>query len=298
MRSFSADEVGLAVLGWPINHSISPYLHNEALSELRGRDSRFDGWSYERLEVRAEELPTLLPQLGQHGYRGLNLTIPHKVEVIPHLMDIDPEAEVMGAVNTLQWLDGGWKGFNTDGYGLQRALETVFELQLKSCAVLILGAGGAARAAAARCLAEGCPEVCITNRSPSRLSSLVEDLRKQFPNSSLRSFPPEAMPTQILDFPELIIINATSLGLQSKDPAPIDLTLHEWRPHTRVYDMIYNPSQTALLKTAADFGISCSNGLSMLVHQALRSLEIWTGCEVSANAMFAGAEKGMKEIAP
>ena len=94
MKSFSAEEVGLAVLGWPIKHSISPYLHNEALDELRRSDSRFNGWSYERLEVPAEELPFLLPQLAQRGYRGINLTIPHKVEVLPHLLEIDPEAEL------------------------------------------------------------------------------------------------------------------------------------------------------------------------------------------------------------
>ena len=109
---------------------------------MRRSDSRFNGWSYERLEVPAEELPFLLPQLAQRGYRGINLTIPHKVEVLPHLLEIDPEAELMGAVNTLQWVEGGWKGYNTDGYGLQRALETVFDIELQTCSVLILGAGG------------------------------------------------------------------------------------------------------------------------------------------------------------
>ena len=297
MKSFSAEEVGLAVLGWPIKHSISPYLHNEALDELSRSDSRFNGWSYERLEVPAEELPFLLPQLAQNGYRGINLTIPHKVEVLPHLSEIDPEAEIMGAVNTLQWFEGGWKGYNTDGYGLQRALETVFDIELQNCSVLILGAGGAARAAAARCLAKGCTQVCITNRSADRLAALISDLRAHFPESDLRGFPLDDLPKQVLNISNLIVINATSLGLQPEDPPPIDLSFLKLGSETRIYDMIYNPPQTALLKDAKAEEMNRSNGLSMLVFQALRSLEIWSGREVSAEAMFEGAKKGMREIA-
>ena len=162
------NKTGLAVIGYPIEHSISPYLHHAALRQLSESKTIFSDWEYHKIEARVDELKTLLPRLAELGYRGINLTIPHKVEVLSLLDEIDPEAESMGAVNTLSWQDNKWIGSNTDGYGFQRAVEASFGRPLKEYCILVLGAGGAARAAAMKCLFVGCEEIWLTNRSQER----------------------------------------------------------------------------------------------------------------------------------
>ena len=115
LPNFYNNEVGLAVLGYPIKHSISPELHAAALKELSEKEPIFRKWKYQKIEVLPNRLAEALPLLSDSGYRGLNLTIPHKVEVLPLLDCIDDQAKVMGAVNTLSWENQGWKGYNTDG---------------------------------------------------------------------------------------------------------------------------------------------------------------------------------------
>ena len=122
-------------------------------------------WHYHKIEVPSSELSEVLPKLAELGYRGINLTIPHKVEVLPLIDLIDEEAEVMGAVNTLKWNGSGWSGSNTDGYGLEKGVSRNLGVALESSEVLVLGAGGAARAAVAKCLLRGCAKVWVGNRS-------------------------------------------------------------------------------------------------------------------------------------
>ena len=290
---YSPNEVGLAVLGWPVSHSISPFLHNAALEKLSLVDSNFKNWRYEKLQVPAEDLSSILPQMAKCGYRGMNLTIPHKVRVLPYLSEVTKEAQVMGAVNTLVKVKDGWMGYNTDGYGLQRALESTFKIYLREHVVLILGAGGAARAAAAKCLSVGCEQVWISNRSRDRMNALVSDLSEEFPSSSLKSFQIDRFPNSLYDVSNLIIINATSLGLHESDASPLNFPFSNFNVEAKAFDMIYNPAETEFLRKAKEAGMEFSNGLSMLVFQALRSLEIWTGREISEKAMFEGARKGM-----
>ena len=142
LPQFSFPKVGLAVLGHPIGHSISPILHNAALTLLAERDPVFTNWSYERLDVIPEDLPDALNRLSAAGFLGVNLTIPHKVEVLELLEDLDSNAKIMGAVNTLILRGQKWYGYNTDGYGLEVALESVLGCKFKDSQVLILGAGG------------------------------------------------------------------------------------------------------------------------------------------------------------
>jgi len=284
----SVGSVGLAVLGSPIKHSISPQLHQSALDEMAGVDQRFSQWRYDKVEVAVERLPEALTQLAELGYRGLNLTIPHKVEVLPLLDQVDEEAAKIGAVNTLSWENESWKGYNTDGVGFSRALKIAFSRSLADFEILILGAGGAARAAVAQALFEGCPKIGLLNRSTKRAEELVRVLQEnQFSN-----------PPEILSAAEVqaflgnashpLIINATSLGLKESDPSP--LSLSGLPDNTCVYDMIYNPAQTTLLREARAASFAASNGLGMLVGQAARSLEIWSGAHVPISAMERAAK--------
>ena len=290
LTGISQEDVSLAVLGFPIGHSISPAIHNAALLEMAKSDPIFAKWRYRRIEVEAERLSDVLPILLKAGFRGLNLTIPHKIQALDLVVELSAEARAIGAVNTLMASDAGWRGFNTDGYGLEQALREELEVDLDGSKVILLGAGGAARAAAAQCLLRGCRKLWIGNRSSHRLGELL---------AALPEVGDEAASVQAFDFDEassvfahqsdLVVINATSLGLRPEDPAPLDLlTLPKV---AKVYDMVYNPSETALLSQARDLGLRASNGLSMLVHQAARSLGIWTGGNVPVDAMFTAARK-------
>jgi shikimate dehydrogenase len=278
--------VGLAVLGFPIKHSLSPHLHNAALAELSSHYPKFKSWNYGKVELAACDLGKALPKFWDCGYKGLNLTIPHKVEVLPLLNSIETDAEVMGAVNTLVWRENGWHGCNTDGYGLEAGLRESLSVELENEQVLILGAGGAARAAAAQCFKSRCKKIWLANRSIGRLNEVVQILSKTFGSERIQSFPLDDLPSEIREIKDLVIINATSLGLKQGDLCPIEL--EEFDPSCKVYDMIYNPAVTKLLLQAKHRKMRHANGLSMLVHQAARALELWTHESVSVSAMYRG----------
>ena len=291
VKPLSENEVGLALLGWPVKHSISPDLHNSALTELALEKPEYQNWNYRKIEVQSKRLKEVLPRLWDCGYRGLNLTIPHKVEVLPLLETIEPSAQVMGAVNTLVRTESGWLGRNTDGLGLERALNETLNQTLHSSNILLLGAGGAARAAAAQCLKKGCSGLWIGNRSSERLDKMVEILGENYGHERIHPFLFPKTPPHLFEIPDLTVINSTSLGMNETDPVPFDL--HQLSEKCRVYDMIYNPPKTKFLKVAESRDQVCSNGLSMLVHQAARSLEHWTNEVVSVEAMYQGADKAL-----
>jgi len=285
----SSPQVGLAVLGYPINHSISPILHHAALKNLANTEPCFADWNYEKFEVKPENLETALNKLSKLGYLGLNLTIPHKVEVLGILNGLDREASLIGAVNTLIFRDGEWYGHNTDGYGLQKALEIELNCELAGSQILILGAGGAARAAAVQSLIAGARYVHIHNRSFDRMNDLLNLLCNEFDHGRVSGSTPDNVKGEDFIGQNWIIINATSLGLNAMDSSPLFMTCSEFGKESVVYDMIYNPPKTSLLSEAEKAGFKCANGLSMLIYQAVKSLEIWTDREISAEAMFEAA---------
>lgn len=268
----------LAVLGHPIKHSISPAMHNAALAGMAVRNPDYAAWRYFRFDIPPEKLPEALPRLHAAGFHGLNLTVPHKVLAFDLVAEIDDSAKRIGAVNTLRRTPTGWRGFNTDGYGLAAALRADLGVSLTNTSVVLLGAGGAARAAAVECLQRLCAGLWIGNRTAATRQALLDAL--SFGRIERHGFDPAHPPA---DLPEnVIVINATSLGLKADDPAPI--ALHRLPPGAKVYDMIYNPPQTALLRDAAALGLPHANGLAMLVHQGAKSLEIWTGESAQASA--------------
>ena len=259
------------------------------VAELGRDDSRFAGWRYYAFDVEPGALPAALALLRERGFRGVNLTVPHKVLAVGLVAELDRDARDAGAVNTLADGPRGWRGFNTDGHGLAAAIREDLGLGLRGAAVILLGAGGAARAAAAECLRAGCAALWIVNRTRSRLESLLAQLRPLAGATPVGAVgaggagPPEGA----------LVINATSAGLRDGDAAPADL--RALPRAAAVYDMIYNPPRTPLLAQARALGLPHANGLGMLVHQGAKSLEIWTGIPSSrtAPAMRAAAAKAL-----
>ena len=286
-RSFA--DTALAVLGHPVGHSISPAMHNAALAEMALTDARFSGWRYFKFEVPPDDLPRALDRFHARGFLGLNLTVPHKVIAFDRVTEVDAAARPIGAVNTLERLAHGWRGYNTDGHGLAAAVREELGATLAGAQVVLLGAGGAARAAAVECLQRRCASLWIANRTPARLDALLGVLRPLTGAVPLHGFDPLSPPE---DFPAgALVINATSAGLRPDDSPPIELARLP-RP-AGVYDMIYTPAKTALLRAAAELGVPHADGLSMLVHQGARALEIWSGASVPVAVMQRAARQAL-----
>jgi shikimate dehydrogenase len=290
LTQWSREGVSLAVLGHPIKQSVSPAMHNAALAELAKSDPRFDSWKYFRFDVPPEDLPRALKLFQEKKFRGLNLTVPHKVLAFSHVAETDAAAQPVGAVNTLLLTAEGWRGHNTDGYGLATAIKETLNRELTDTPVILLGAGGAARGAAVECLQRKCASLWIANRTRLNLDALLIDLPPVAGSVPLHAFDPQNPPANLPA--NALVINATSAGLRESDPLPIDLS--KLPKPSGVYDMIYNPPETRLLAQARSLGIPAANGLSMLIHQGARALEIWTGAPVPVDAMRGAATAALR----
>lgn len=275
LKAWTETGTWLAVLGHPIKHSVSPVMHNAALAFHRTVRTELATWQYLKFDIDPEQLPEALPLFLERGFIGLNLTVPHKVIAVDCIAEIDEAARPAGAVNTLVRSAKGWKGHNTDGHGMSAGIRADLLKTLPGAHVVLLGAGGAARGAAVQCLQEGVASLTIANRSSPNLETLIADLtpvRRGFTRLNGCLFPdlykgvsPEGS----------LLINATSSGLRPDEAAPIELSRLP-RP-AAVYDMVYSPPQTTLLRDASALSIPNANGLSMLVHQGARALSLWTG---------------------
>jgi shikimate dehydrogenase len=291
LEQWSFPGTALAVVGRPIAHSVSPAMHNAALAELARLQPGFGDWHYFKFDIAPHELARALRLFHQHKFHGLNLTVPHKSLALEQLVSREVFVRDAGAANTLIHTEAGWHGANTDGTGLSAALRLDFGLEMAGSRIVLLGAGGAARAAALECLREHCASLWIGNRTQDTLTALLTSLRAFATGTDLHGFDLRRPPTELPA--GSTVINATSLGLGVGDPAPIDLTAIA-RP-ARVYDMIYRPGQTNLLRQAAELHIANSNGLSMLVHQGARSLELWTKMSVSTQIMHEAACAALRD---
>lgn len=285
LAQWSHPGVSLAVLGHPIKHSVSPAMHNAALAAMARTEPRFQDWRYHRFDVPPADLPQALALFHAKRFRGLNLTVPHKVLALDHVAAVVPAARSVGAVNTLLWTPAGWLGHNTDGHGLAAGVRDDLGLDLAGRPVILLGAGGAARGAAVECLHRGCASLWIANRTAQNLEALLAQLHPLAAGVPVHGFSPAAPPAGLPA--GALVINATSAGLRPDDPPPIDLARLP-RP-AGVYDMIYNPPRPPLLQAAAALGLPAANGLSMLVHQGARSLELWSDAAVPIAIMRTAA---------
>lgn len=300
LARWSSPGVSLAVLGHPIKHSISPPMHNAALARMPAVP--FADWRYHRFEIHPDDLPQALELLHEKCFLGVNLTVPHKIIAFSRVARVDPAARPIGAVNTLKWSPEGWHGYNTDGYGLATAVSETLGIALAGTPVVLLGAGGAARGAAVECIQQKCAGLWIANRTRANLDALLAQLAPLAVEAGVAVHgvqPGELHCSEKINAPagggcvpeRALVINATSSGLRPDDPLPVALE-HLPAP-AGVYDMIYNPPETRLLARARELGLPAANGLSMLIHQGARSLQIWSGARVPVEAMRHAAEAAL-----
>lgn len=280
LKNWTRQAPSFAVLGKPIAHSLSPVMHNAAFAAESAQVSELSARRYFRFEISPEELTDALPLFLEKNFFGLNLTIPHKVAVIPFLAEISEEAKIIGAANTLMRNDalGGWVGENTDGRGFARAVKQLLGRELAGTPVVLLGAGGAARAIAATALSAGCASLSILNRTRERAEALAADLKAHFGEqiSEKLFLCPESIPENAL------IANATALGLKPDDASPI--APNALKSGMAVYDTTYGSHISALVAAAREREIPAADGRAMLAWQGALAFELWNN--VPAERVF------------
>ena len=270
LQNFCDNIPNFAVFGKPIAHSLSPLMQNEALKEISINNELFKNSKYYAFEVDAQILGEVLPSFYEKNFVGINLTIPHKEVVIPFLKEIDISAQQAKACNTLQRIDGGWRGYNTDGIGLEFAIKYSLDKKIQNADIVILGAGGAARGAAFHLLSNNCKSLTIANRSQERLQKLVADIKANNFDCTAVELSSE------IEIPEnAIIINSTSIGLKKDDNPVLDFSKV---PSSAVFfDMPYRRNeQTTSVVEARKYGVKAESGLPMLAWQGAKSMSIWS----------------------
>jgi shikimate dehydrogenase len=260
----------LGVIGDPVEHSLSPVMHNRAIASL-GVD-----YVYLPFPIKAEDLEVAIAGFAAVGVVGFNITIPHKQAIVPLLSSVSDIARAVGAVNTVWRTESGWRGANTDVEGFIAPLQAQ-ERDWGQIAPLILGYGGAARAVVVGLTQLGCPKIHVIGRNRQKLS--------QFQQSWANSPLPVAVETHRWEeLPELIsqadlVVNATPVGMHPHvEQSPLDATTMErWKAGAIAYDLIYNPNPTQFLQQAKERGAIAIDGLEMLVQQGAAALKIWLG---------------------
>ena len=261
-------------------------------------------WRYLAFEVCPDNLHAAIQGARAMNFIGLNLTVPHKLLAVDMVDVLDESASGWGAVNTIVFEgrddQGVWRplrefaeapreirshGFNTDADAIVRSLREDLGLAVSGAKILLLGAGGAGRTAALKLASERVSELFLVNRTCSKAEAVALEIRERHPEVKV-----------ITDWPSGrvdLVLNATSLGLKPNDPAPFDERQFSLRQSGAVYDMIYRPAETALLKAAKTVGCRTANGLGMLLYQGAKALELWTGQTPPVDIMRRALEKNV-----
>ena len=260
----------LGIIGYPLGHSISPIIQRAAF-EAMGLDVEYDV-----METSAEDLVNRLKYLVSNGYNGFNVTIPLKIPISFFVNDMDDYANIAGCINTVKITDKKEKvGYNTDIYGFKNALPKDVDLRGKSAC--ILGTGGAARAAAVGLAEKGISHIHFYTRNIINAESGINYLRDKFKNVGFESHQIQ----NVVSMPETaIVVNATPVGMKgfAADEQPLsDYVISSLDKSTIVYDIVYNPLTTKFLKSAQKSGLRTVEGLDMLLYQAQRAIQLWTG---------------------
>lgn len=273
----------VALFGFPIEHTLSPFFHNAAFESL-GLDLVYLPFS-----VPPQSLPQAVKSLKALQILGANITTPHKEKVIPWLDILSPRAKILGAVNTIYREKERFVGENTDGVGFLNFLEKELGV-IKEKRVLLFGAGGAARAILLEMVKRGMEKVKVVNRRPERAKKFLERISSLYPHQ-IKVFPLSSLPREEIEKAELII-NATSCGMNPEDPLLFDPSpLHSGQI---VVDIIYRLRPTLLLKEARKRGAKTLDGVGMLVFQGAESFRFWTKLEPPLKIMWEVVEKELK----
>ncbi|MBI4310447.1 MAG: shikimate dehydrogenase [Chloroflexi bacterium] len=275
----------LGIIGYPLGHSLSPVFQQAALDHA-GIDARYEAWP-----TPPDQVPQRVRSLREPDVLGANVTVPHKEAVLSHLDRLADMARRIGAVNTIVNRNGALEGHNTDVAGFMRALREDAGFDPRGKRVLLLGAGGAAKAAAFGLADAGVAWLAIANRTVERARELVASLPE---GASSRALPLDhgALAT---DGPWDLIVNTTTLGMAGSAAAgetPLEASLIPGG--ALVYDIVYNPEATPLLAAARKAGARTLGGLPMLIYQGAEAFRLWTGVEAPVGVMFEAARKALR----
>jgi len=261
-------------------------------------------WRYVAFDVAPESLAAAIVGARAMKFLGLNLTVPHKLLAASMVDVLDESARRWGAVNTIRFeardASGAWQplrcfeevpneirsqGFNTDADAIVQSIQEDLNLELRGARVLLLGAGGAGKAAALKLAEENVAELHLLNRTRSKAEEVGREIQARFPGVRVGiGYPPHRVE---------LVLNATSLGLKSDDSLPLDEKAFPLGNTAAVYDMIYRPAETPLLRTAKAAGCRVANGLGMLLHQGAKALEIWSGQSAPIEVMRRALEQNV-----
>lgn len=260
-----------AVLGDPIAHSISPILHQRAFQHLGQNYPEYLQWQYIKILVKKEELQIALSLLHARKFRGINLTLPHKIEALKFVNHLTEAARNTGAINTLILEDDGYKGHNTDIFGFRSALKQTFNaIDFSVTPIFLYGARGCASGILEALIQEKVKHLTIINRSAEPLAQIKKHFANRLPSST------QFLLNQNLNhYPIGLYINATSLGLKDDDALPIPI--HALPKGSLLFDSIYNENGTKLTQNAEKKGLKAVDGTIMLANQAAEAFKCWTG---------------------
>jgi shikimate dehydrogenase len=277
MKSLSGHTKPYAVLGHPIGHTLSPVMHNASIASL-GLDA-----IYLAFDVAPERLLDVLPAMQAMGFGGVNLTIPLKEVAFRGLKKLDSSAQLLGAVNTVQFAaSGDIVGHNTDGYGFLKAMEEAFGEPVNGASVFVLGCGGAGRAVALMAAGAGAARITLADVDQVKRDAVAAELSKLYPQvmiAHVSTVADQAAACRVAD----IVVQATPVGMKETDQ-PL-LGPDAFRAGQRAFDLIYMYPETVFMKQARLGGARTANGLGMLLHQGARAFSIWTGREPDVAAM-------------
>ena len=276
----------VGIIGYPIGHSLSPVLQQVAFDHHR-IDAAYQAW-----RIAPDEVADFVHGLRGPGCLGCNVTVPHKEAVIPLLDEIDPWAARAGAVNTIVNRNGRLEGYNTDGIGFLRALKEDAGSSAAGKRILVLGAGGAAKGICLALAGESVQSIVIANRTLERAQALADLLQPH--GAPARAMSLEDRSLQDIARDADIIINCTTLGM-THGPGEKDspLTDDQLPADGLVYDLVYNPPHTPLLREAQKAGVATLGGLPMLVYQGAASFELWTGLVAPVSLMADAAKAAL-----
>ena len=273
----STNIVGL--IGHPVEHSFSPPMHNAAFQAL-GMD-----YAYVAFDVDPSDVKSAIDGADALNIKGFNVTIPHKIEVMKHLEELDEVASLIGAVNTIDFKD--LKGYNTDGIGAIKAIEEVTSVKDKN--VVVAGAGGASRAISFYLAKYGVESLTILNRNVDKAQSLASDVLGSDLIGNVNADSISEIGTFLKDAD--ILVDTTPLGMDphiDDEPVAKAKDMHE---DLVVFDAVYNPNETVLLKEALKAGAKPVYGIKMLLYQGAESFKIWTGVDAPVDVM----EKALRD---
>ena len=277
------------LIGYPIGHTMSPVIHNN-LAEIYGHNL-----VYVPLQVEQGKLKAAIKGADAYDFLGMNVTVPYKTEVIQYLQEIDPLAESIGAVNTLVRTDGGYKGYNTDMPGLYRAmLSDGIVIEVRE--VIILGAGGVARAVAILLLQKKAKRIHIMNRTREKAQMIAEEINRKAEAEVCMAYDLDGY-TKLDKSCKYLAVQATNVGMYPETDKAVIEDTEFYQMIEYGYDLIYNPGQTKFMKYVINAGGKSFNGLKMLLYQGIIANELWNGISIPEETALIIYEKLKKELA-